>query len=597
MQNNQVSDLFLKQLSVFAKSLLKNKNLTLKINGEGDSFYLTHYDNIVEINGYNDSFLNQAKGMLDLFAAKQFYKISSLPTTSNNANLLQTLIYWRAFKLLTHKFAGSAKNIKSYKNFELANRGVDAQNSLETALESFLYNIKHPTMLLFSNKANDLILAFKKQMEDSHNSLYNEEQFLNESLAFINNLQNLVENKQKLQTTKNTVNGEARKNQKEEKQDKNDNNEEQEGDKSQTENKSSSVHENWDDDLSEIANFIEQNKLKNKNNPKGEQDDANQVSKRKRTTKIKTDDFKYKIFTTQFDKICNIKELSTNEKENAQIKQHFLLDLKKQASIAKKDINKLMQKLSSASKVNYIYDTDEGRLDSKKFRSLIIKKSSEALFYKRQEIKNNDIAVSILVDNSGSMRGRLIKISSIACYLLSQALGKINIPTEVLGFTTANWQGGESFKMYQDLEHKPQIAGRVSDCLHVIYKSFSQKNSQTNLLNIALMQKDSLLKENIDGEALDWAYKRLLKQKAKRKILIVISDGTPIDDSTVSLNGKDYLQNHLYGVVSNIERSKQVSLVAIGIMHNVGKFYTNATQINSVDELSSTLITKLIKVL
>jgi len=592
-----INEQLLRQLSVFAKSFLQNNQLHLQINNENpeESFGLTKTGDDIIISGYTPHFTQRTKGLLDYFVATQFYQINHqinhLPHTQHY-KLLKTIISWRAFKLLTTKFAGAKENILLYKYFELTNQGIDAGNNLQVAIESIFYEVRHSAALVLSTEAVNLILQFKTLHESNEGLISNEANFMQEALVFIEKLVASTKPKQgeskitkTQEATQQIQDQQSEERLDEEKDDKNNN--------AQTTEQQPS--EDWDDDISAIAKFIEQNKLKNEDIatalPK------QQVVKSKMAYKIGTDDFKYKIFTTQFDKICNIKELCTNEKEIKQIKQHFLLDLRNHKNIAKKDINKLLAKISSASKVNYIYDTEEGKIDKRKFSSVVIKKSAEAVFYKRQEIKNNDITISILVDNSGSMRGRLIKISSIACYLLANALGKINIPTEVLGFTTANWQGGESFKMYQDLENKSQTAGRVSDCLHVIYKSFSQKNSQSNLLNIALMQKDSLLKENIDGEALQWAYKRLLQQKAKRKILIVISDGTPIDDATLSLNEKTYLKNHLHAVVNGIENAKQVTLLAIGIMHNVGTFYTNATQINSVDELSSTLIKNLTEVL
>ena len=197
----------------------------------------------------------------------------------------------------------------------------------------------------------------------------------------------------------------------------------------------------------------------------------------------------------------------------------------------------------------------------------------------------------MLIDNSGSMRGRPISVAAICADILSRTLERCSVKVEVLGFTTKNWKGGKSREKW-NLNNKPKNPGRLNDLRHIVYKSADVPWRQSKN-NLGLMLKEGLLKENIDGEALLWAFKRIAKRKEERKILMVISDGAPVDDSTLSVNSGDYLEKHLKQVVKWIEENSKIEVLAIGIGHDVTRYYKKAIKIADVQELGDVMINQL----
>ena len=216
-----------------------------------------------------------------------------------------------------------------------------------------------------------------------------------------------------------------------------------------------------------------------------------------------------------------------------------------------------------------------------------------SLSYKKEkDIDFKDTVVTLLIDNSGSMRGRPITIAAICADILSRTLERCSVKVEILGFTTMNWKGGKSREIW--MKNKIENPGRLNDLCHIIYKSadLPWRRAKSNL---GLMLKEGILKENIDGEAILWAHSRLKKRKEERKILMVISDGAPVDDSTLSANREDFLDNHLRKIISKIEKDSPVELQAIGIGHDVTKYYKNALTINRAEELGEVLLEELTK--
>jgi cobaltochelatase CobT len=212
-------------------------------------------------------------------------------------------------------------------------------------------------------------------------------------------------------------------------------------------------------------------------------------------------------------------------------------------------------------------------------------------FKKERDIEFKDTLVTILIDNSGSMRGKPISVAAICADILSRTLEKCSVKVEVLGFTTKQWKGGLSREKWMKNE-KPLFPGRLNDLRHIIYKSADTPWRQAKL-NMGLMLKEGLLKENIDGEALKWAYNKINNRKEERKILMVISDGAPVDDSTLSTNSSDYLETHLKNVVKWIENNSTVELLAIGIGHDVTRYYKRAIKIADVQDLGDVMINEL----
>ena len=212
-------------------------------------------------------------------------------------------------------------------------------------------------------------------------------------------------------------------------------------------------------------------------------------------------------------------------------------------------------------------------------------------FKKEKEVDFKDTLVTILIDNSGSMRGKPISVAAICADILSRTLERCSVKVEILGFTTKHWKGGSSREKWNNLG-KPKFPGRLNDLRHIIYKSADVPWRQAKK-NMGLMLKEGLLKENIDGEALRWAFNKIKKRKEERKILMVISDGAPVDDSTLSTNFGDYLENDLKNTVKNIENLSSVELLAIGIGHDVTKYYSKAIKITDVQDLGDAIINQL----
>ena len=230
-------------------------------------------------------------------------------------------------------------------------------------------------------------------------------------------------------------------------------------------------------------------------------------------------------------------------------------------------------------------------LDSSKLPRVIIDPYNSLSFKKEKDLEFKDTVVTLLIDNSGSMRGRPITIAAICADILSRTLERCSVKVEILGFTTKNWKGGRSREDWNK-KGKQKFPGRLNDLRHIIYKSADTHWRQSKK-NLGLMLKEGLLKENIDGEAITWAFNRLNKRKEERKILMVISDGAPVDDSTLSVNSGDYLEKHLKKIVKFIENNSQIEILAIGIGHDVSRYYQKAIKITDVQELGDVMISQL----
>jgi len=298
----------------------------------------------------------------------------------------------------------------------------------------------------------------------------------------------------------------------------------------------------------------------------------------------------YKIFTSKFDEIAKAENLE-KEEEILRLRKNLDQQLINFQDLITKLANKLQRQLLAIQNRSWEYDLEEGLLDSSKLTRIIIDPQNSLSFKKEKDFEFKDTIVSLLIDNSGSMRGRPITIAALCADILSRTLERCNVKVEILGFTTKNWKGGESRESWNK-NGKPQYPGRLNDLRHIIYKS-ADSNWRQSKKNLGLMLKEGLLKENIDGEAILWAFSRLKKRKEERKILMVISDGAPVDDSTLSVNSGDFLEKHLKKVVKNIQDNKDFEILAIGIGHDVSRYYKKAIKITDVQELGDVMIKQL----
>ena len=298
----------------------------------------------------------------------------------------------------------------------------------------------------------------------------------------------------------------------------------------------------------------------------------------------------YKIFTKEFDEIEKAENIETAE-EILKLRKnldHQLINFK---DLIIKLANKLQRQLMAKQNRSWDFDLEEGLLDSSKLPRIIIDPYNSLSFKKEKDLEFKDTVVSLLIDNSGSMRGRPITIAALCADILSRTLERCSVKVEILGFTTKNWKGGKSRESWNK-NGKQKNPGRLNDLRHIIYKSADSQWRQSKK-NLGLMLKEGILKENIDGEAILWAYNRLKKRKEERKILMVISDGAPVDDSTLSVNSGDYLEKHLKKVVRYVESQDNVEILAIGIGHDVSRYYNRAIKITDVQELGDVMISEL----
>jgi len=307
-------------------------------------------------------------------------------------------------------------------------------------------------------------------------------------------------------------------------------------------------------------------------------------------TNINNIDQEYKVFTTEFDEIAKAETLE-NIKEIQKLRKNLDQQLIGFQDLITKLANKLQRQLLAKQNRAWEFDLEEGLLDSSKLTRIIIDPYNSLSFMKEKDLDFKDTIVTLLIDNSGSMRGRPITIAALCADILSRTLERCSVKVEVLGFTTKNWKGGKSREAWTKVD-KPTRPGRLNDLRHIIYKGADTHWRQAKN-NIGLMLKEGLLKENIDGEAIFWAYNRIKKRKEERKILMVISDGAPVDDSTLSVNSGDFLEKHLKKMVKFIENKGDVEILAIGIGHDVSRYYNKAIKITDVHDLGDVMISQL----
>ncbi|WP_375608468.1 MULTISPECIES: cobaltochelatase subunit CobT [unclassified Bartonella] len=301
----------------------------------------------------------------------------------------------------------------------------------------------------------------------------------------------------------------------------------------------------------------------------------------------------YKIFTRQFDEILEATDFcSENELDN--LRRYLDKQINHLQNIVGRLANRLQRRLMAQQNRNWKFDLEEGYLDTARLPRLIIDPTQPLSFKIESNTQFRDTVVSLLIDNSGSMRGRPISVAASCADILAQTLERCGVKVEILGFTTKTWKGGKSREQWL-AQNNPHNPGRLNDLCHIIYKSADTPWRRARR-NLGLMMQEGLLKENIDGEALIWAHQRLLLRREQRRILMVISDGAPVDDSTLSVNSSNYLEKHLRAVIQEIQTHSPIELIAIGIGHDVTRYYQRAVTIMNAEELADA-ITKQLEVL
>jgi len=298
----------------------------------------------------------------------------------------------------------------------------------------------------------------------------------------------------------------------------------------------------------------------------------------------------YRAFTKQFDEEIVAEELCDAE-ELTRLRQQLDQQLSHLQGVVSKLANRLQRRLLAQQQRAWEFDLEEGTLDAARLARIVVNPLLSLSYKREREADFRDTVVTLLIDNSGSMRGRPISVAAMCSDILARTLERCSVKVEILGFTTRAWKGGQSRERWVQ-EGKPRNPGRLNDLRHVVYKAADAPWRRARK-NLGLMLREGLLKENIDGEALEWAYRRLMQRPERRRILMVISDGAPVDDSTLSVNPGNYLERHLRKVIHDIEQRELVELIAIGIGHDVTRYYRRAVTIVDAEELGGTMMKKL----
>ncbi len=484
----------------------------------------------------------------------------------------------RCEKLGSDQFKGVKNNIEKY--YQERTNSLDLKNSEDKIIESFenylrvkLFESKNSKELEKKLKSyqKNLNEKFKGKIKQLSNLTHNQDQYNSIISDLISNLSldENFENEEK--------NEEIREqNQKDEKK------QEQKTKEEKKEQQEMSID-------SGVPDLESQAKESDQDTKEIEIEDQSQSDHRK-NIKNSLRDLNYKIYTEEFDEIIKAKDLESEDELN-RLRKNLDQQLLQLKNFVSKLANKLQRKLLAKQNRSWNFDLEEGLLDNSKLPRIIIDPFNSLSFKKERDIEFKDTLVTILIDNSGSMRGKPISVAAICADILARTLERCSVKVEILGFTTKHWKGGSSREKWMKND-KPNMPGRLNDLRHIIYKSADMPWRQEKI-NMGLMLKEGLLKENIDGEALKWAYNKMSKRKEERKILMVISDGAPVDDSTLSTNSSDYLETNLKNTVKWIENKKNIELLAIGIGHDVTRYYNQAIKITDVQDLGDVMINQL----
>ena len=554
---------------------IKTKNLdNIDININN----LTKPSDFIKLRAETDSSALKKK-----FSNNEIYK-KNLPAYTSSRSLYNIAEKIRYESLGGKMLKGIEKNFnENYKQI-ISNTKKDQLRNKEdvTITEAFeLYMLKNFHQIELNSLTSRMLNFWEKDFEKS---IDKHKKFLHENLEDQNNYSLRFS---KILEEMDIFQGDEDEEKKEENQDQgqdNPSNDDQESDKNddKDENNEQETQASLDADYS-IDDFnLDEQLLENDS----EEQSSNQIVQKN----IDNINLEYKVFTSQFDEIIKAENLE-NADEASKLRKNLDHQLVGFQDVITKLANKLQRQLLAKQNRAWEFDLEEGLLDSSKLPRIIMDPYNSLSFKKEKDLDFKDTIVTLLIDNSGSMRGRPITIAAICADILSRTLERCSVKVEILGFTTKNWKGGQSRELWNK-ESKPKAPGRLNDLKHIIYKGADTHWRQAKN-NLGLMLKEGLLKENIDGEAIAWAYNRIKRRKEERKILMVISDGAPVDDSTLSVNSGDFLEKHLKKMVKYIENKTEIEVLAIGIGHDVSRYYDKAIKITDVNELGDVMISQL----
>ncbi len=584
LKNNEHIEEFKKSLSATVKSIGKSQNIEINFVKEnpsvnGDIINLTE-PNIENIKNN----LNYLRAEADALALE--FRLHSKEIHQDFINndeisneILNALEQTRVEVIGSQEFKGIGNNLKTKHYQDLSK--TSQQESKDNLIQAFRY-VSYEE-LNGQNLGNDNV-KFKKLIKEKLKNNYR---------SFFKELKNNINNQKKYSSTiieqleelgllnKNKNNSQENENNENEIDDNEQNKE------NENQSNEESTEANIEMQSSEVN--IEQSISTEQNEEMGDDSSDSELDyypKIESIEKLET----YKIYSQSFDEIINAEELC-DLKELEKLRRNLDQQVFTFQPLIVKIANRLQRKLLAQQNRYWDFNMEEGYLDTSRLAKIIANPNNKLSYKVEKEIEFKDTIVSLLIDNSGSMRGRPITVAALCSDILAKTLERCLIKSEILGFTTKAWKGGKSREQWIK-NGKVSNPGRLNDLRHIIYKSADTPWRRAKK-NLGLLLKEGILKENVDGEALLWAYKRLLIRQEKRKILIVISDGAPVDDSTLSVNPGNYLEKNLRDVIGDVEINKDVELIAIGIGHDVSRYYSKAITIMDVDQLGEVLLNEL----
>ena len=574
---NSQSDTIKEAVTAATRAISGNKELEINFGGMGSS--LPHPPKTLkELSAY--------RGKADSLACVEKYRDKSVRIASNNEkvnSLIKVMEDSRVEILGSMNYPGIATNIKSkfddkcklYESFE------DHEDHLEIALETWLRNLCLPD--IESNKSSLFLKYWGKVFDNQEIEL---KERLIESLNDQSKFQEIAEDFLK------NLNIDQEESEQEESDLEDENEQEEESasesgeDEESQESESSPEQDNQEGDEETDADSgdIDEDAIVDEN----QEIMTNQSWLESLVGQTST--FSYKVYTRNFDEEIKAEDLCSPE-ELQRLRKHLDQLMGPSKATISKLAHRLQRFLMAQQNRSWEFNKEEGMLDSARLHKIITDPLTPLTYKIEKDTEFRDTSVSLLVDSSGSMRGRSMTVAAICADIISTTLERCNVKTEVLGFTTKQWKGGESRKMWME-NGKPENPGRLNDIRHIIFKS-ADTPWRRGQKNFGLMLREGLLKENVDGEALIWAHDRLARRAEQRKILMVISDGAPVDDSTLSTNPTNFLDLHLRQVIHSIETQSDINLIAIGIGHDVTRYYKNAVTIHRAEELGGAMLEQL----
>ena len=563
-------------VSSAARAVSENPEIEINYGGMGSSLPNppSSYGELASFRGKADSL-----ACADRFRDKTIHVDAG---TQRLNSLMQEMENVRVEVLGSKKYPGIASNINAkfeekcslYQSFE------EKEDVLEIALEGWLRKLFLPN--ISSQESSKLLKDWEKEFEDK-GSLFKKE--------LIDSLEDQIKFAEISRTLLKALEIEEMEPMSEEDQQEDDSDNEEQNSEDDSEEESNEAGESSDQDSQEGSDETEAEA--------GDVDedaivDENQeiVANQSWLESLvgQTANFTYKVYTRAFDEEVTAEDLCSPE-ELQRLRKHLDQLMGSSKGTVSKLAHRLQRFLMAQQNRSWEFNKEEGILDSARLHKIITDPLTPLSYKVEKDTEFRDTSVSILVDSSGSMRGRSMTVAAICADIISTTLERCNVKTEVLGFTTKQWKGGDSRKMWME-DGKPENPGRLNDIRHIIFKS-ADTPWRRGQKNFGLMLREGLLKENVDGEALIWAHDRLSRRMEQRKILMVISDGAPVDDSTLSTNQTNFLDLHLRQVIHSIETQSEVSLIAIGIGHDVTRYYKNAVTIHRAEELGGAMLEQL----